>query len=220
MIKPTDLALILKIVRYGSLAISILLILRMFRTFRRTRTISRKSCVLAALFPVVTLVIYFAIIGSKLTAPALAALSVFGLALGIVQGRKTRVWQENGKARAQNTLWFLVVWAVSYATMQTLVVVGNSLSLNVGIGGMFISTAIAVGSQGLLFARLSRPGGLPEGSLFTSAAAASPSSSAREDKPAGAEAVVRPAARRFCTACGAQLLTADRFCRSCRAPIN
>jgi hypothetical protein len=204
MIKPTDFALILKIVRYVSLAVSILLILRMFRTFRRTRTISRKSCVVAALFPLVTLVIYFVIIGSKLTVPALSALSVFGLALGIVQGRKTRVWQEKGKARAQNTLWFLVVWAVSYATMQTLIVVGNTLSLNVGIGGMFVSTAIAVGSQGLLFVRLSLPGGLLDGPAFASATTASPSSSAR----------------RFCPACGAPATAGDRFCRSCRAPLD
>ncbi|GEM_PF-3188109 len=205
MIKPQDLALILKAARYVSLAVSVLLILRMLRTYRRTRSISRKSCVAAMAFPVVTLAVYFVIVGSKLGTAALAGLAAFGLGLGVAQGRKTLVWRENGMARAQNTVWFLAVWAVSYATMQSLVVVGNSLSLNVGIGGMFVSTALAVGSQGLLYARLSRPGRLPERSTVPV-----------PGRPAGAQR----AGRRYCGACGAAVVLAeDRFCRKCRTPL-
>jgi len=213
MIKPQDLALILKVVRYVSLAVSVLLILRMLRTYRRTKSISRKSCVVATAFPVVTLAVYFAVVGSKLGTAALAALAAFGLGLGIVQGRKTRVWRENGLARAQNTVWFLAVWAVSYAAMQSLVVIGHSLSLNVGIGGMFVSTALAVGSQGLLYARLSRPGSLPE-----RAAVPEPERPGGRplDRPAGAQR----AGRRFCSACGAAVVAGDRFCRSCRVTLD
>jgi hypothetical protein len=224
MIKPQDLALILKVARYVSLAVSILLILRMLRTYRRTRSISRKSCVVAMAFPVVTLAVYFVVVGSKLGTAALAVLAAFGLGLGIVQGRKTRVWRENGLARAQNTIWFLAVWAVSYATMQSLVVIGNSLSLNVGIGGMFVSTALAIGSQGLLYARLSRPGSLPERAAVPVVAAAAATvprrAAARTDgRPSGRADAGRGVERRFCSACGAAVVVGDRFCRNCRAPL-
>ena len=222
MIKPQDLALILKVARYVSLAVSILLILRMLRTYRRTRSISRRSCVVAMAFPVVTLAVYFFVVGSKLGTAALAALAAFGLGLGIVQGRKTRVWRENGLARAQNTIWFLAVWAVSYAAMQSLVVIGNSLSLNVGIGGMFVSTALAIGSQGLLYARLSRPGSLPERAAVPVVAAAAARASARtEGRPSPVRADAgRGVERRFCSACGAAVVAGDRFCRNCRAPLG
>ena len=223
MIKPQDLALILKVARYVSLAVSILLILRMLRTYRRTRSISRKSCVVAMAFPVVTLAVYFAVVGSKLGTAALAVLAAFGLGLGIVQGRKTRVWRENGLARAQNTVWFLAVWGVSYATMQSLVVIGHSLSLNVGIGGMFVSTALAIGSQGLLFARLSRPASLPERAAVPVATAAARPSARTEGRPAGradGAGTGRGVGRRFCSACGAAIVPGDRFCRNCRTRLD
>jgi len=212
MLKPADLALLLKIVRYVSLAVSVFLIWRMFRTYRKVRAISRKSCLAMAGFPLATLLVYFLIIGSGLTTIVLVSLFSFGLGLGLFQGVKTWVWLESGRALAQNTVWFLAVWAVSYATMQLLVVIGSSMSLRVGIGSMFVSTAIALGSQGLLFIRLSQSVGLPVVHMTTPAGAGRGLGGRTESQTTAAKS----AARRFCTACGTAASPGrDQFCRNC-----
>lgn len=244
-----NLATILKYVRYVSLAISILLILRMLRTYRKVRSVTRKSCVIAMIFPMATLLVYSVIIGSSLPSTGLSALFAVGLALGVWQGRKTDVWVENGRPQAQNTIWFLVVWALSYTLMQVLVMLGNKLSLKVGIGSMMASTAIAVGSQGLILIRLSQ-GGLPErratarteagrrhsgemaadepalatGQLATLGDRAEVANTGpRRSGPASvatARAGGAPRQRAFCSACGARIAPGDRFCRTCRAEVR
>jgi len=228
-----NLAVILKYVRFVSLAISIILILRMLRTYRRVRSVSRKSCVIAIAFPIATLLVYSVIIGSSLPSIALSPLFAFGLALGVWQGRKTKVWVENGRPQAQNTIWFLVVWALSYTLMQVLVQLGNRLSLNIGIGTMLASTAIAVGSQGLILIRLSQSG-LPvrrsavrpmrQGAIVASSqgtkSAPAGLPGTRDGRSAGTGSPAAPGERLFCSSCGAKIVRGDRFCRSCRAVIR
>ena len=98
------LAILLKYARYVSFAVSIILILRMLIQYRKVRSVSRKSCVIAIVFPVVTLLVYSVLIGSGVPFLALSALLAFGLALGLWQGRNTAVWIENGRPRARNTV--------------------------------------------------------------------------------------------------------------------
>ena len=220
------MATFLKYLRYVSFAISIILILRMLRSYRKIRSVSRKSCVVAIVFPIATLLVYSVIIGSSLPSIALSALFAFGLALGVWQGKKTDVWVENGRPRAQNTIWFLVAWALSYTLMQVLVQLGTRLSLNVGIGTMCVSTAIALGSQGFILIRLSQTGGLPvrraavpaEVAAGSEAAPAAATSAATRDSSAsGSAAPSSPRERLYCSVCGAKLVPGDRFCRTCRA---
>ncbi|MBN2199001.1 MAG: zinc ribbon domain-containing protein [Candidatus Aminicenantes bacterium] len=216
MTDAIDMATILKYVRYVSFAISIILILRMLRQYRKIRSLSLKSCLVAIVFPVAALLVYSIIIGSSLPSIALTALFAFGLALGLWQGRKTKVWIESGRPRAQNTVWFLIVWALSYALMQGLLQLGNRLSLKVGIGSMMASTAIAVGSQGLLLIRLSRTGELP----MRRPAAVPSSAEAHGFRASGSSAPAAPHERRYCSSCGARLVPGDRFCRACRAVVR
>ena len=223
------MATFLKYLRYVSFAISIILILRMLRSYRKIRSVSRKSCVVAIVFPIATLLVYSVIIGSSLPSIALSALFAFGLALGVWQGKKTDVWVENGRPRAQNTIWFLVVWALSYTLMQVLVQLGTRLSLNVGIGTMCVSTAIALGSQGFILIRLSQTGGLPvrraavpaevaAGSEAAPAAAAS--AATRDSRTSGTASPTSPRERLYCSVCDAKLVPGDRFCRTCRTVIR
>lgn len=225
------MATFLKYLRYASFAISIILILRMLRSYRKVRSVSRKSCAVAIVFPIATLLVYSIIIGSSLPSIVLSALFAFGLALGVWQGKKTDVWVENGRPRARNTIWFLVVWALSYTLMQVLVQLGNSLSLNVGIGTMCVSTAIALGSQGFIMIRLSQTGGLPvrlasiraEGGVAAGSGAvpAAGAAEASRNLPTSVSAAsASPHEHRYCSVCGAQIVPGDHFCRTCRAVIR
>jgi hypothetical protein len=157
--------------------------------------------------------VYSIIIGTSLPQQALFVLSVLGLALGTFQGRKTQVWSEHGRARAQNTIWFLVIWALSYSMTQLLIILGRSLSLNIGIGTMCFSTGIALGSQGNILFRL----------LKTKRILQPISVSPSQSPPSRAGKILSapvPFEEKYCRQCGAPLLKGDLFCRQCRASVQ
>ena len=141
--------------RWLCLGLSVFFIARMLLTFRRVRLISRKACVIGMAFPALMLAVYSWFVGSDLATALLGALFALGAAAGLWQGRKTKVWLASGRAVAQNTIWFLVVWAASFTFIQALVSVGSSMRFNLGIGAVCVTTGIAIGSQSTLLVRLS-----------------------------------------------------------------
>ena len=141
--------------RWLCLGLSVFFIVRMLLTFRRVRGTSRKACVIGMVFPVLMLAVYAWFIGSDLATALLAALFALGVAAGFWQGRKTKVWVASGRAVAQNTIWFLVVWAASFTFIQALVSLGSSMRFNLGIGAICVTTGIAIGSQSNILVRLS-----------------------------------------------------------------
>lgn len=104
----------------------------------------------------VALLIYTAMVGTSLSAGILFLIILAGFTLGAWQGRNTKVWIENGKSKAQNTIWFLVVWGMCYGFNQILVSLGQAMSLSVGIGAMSLGTGVTLGSQGLMLFKLLR----------------------------------------------------------------
>lgn len=142
--------------KIACVCLSVILVLRMIVTYRKVRPASKRACLIGMFFPLLILAIYGFIIGTSLPPKALISLGVAGLLLGLWRGRKTKLWLENNHPRVQYTIWFLVVWGISYCTIQILVSLGHALTLNLGIGTMCFTTAIALGSQGNILARLIR----------------------------------------------------------------
>jgi uncharacterized OB-fold protein len=136
--------------------ISFALIIVMLITFRRVRSISTRAPLISIAFSILVIVLYGFIIGASIPMIVLLAIGVAGLLLGLWQGKNTKVWMEKGKGKAQNTFWFLVIWAICYGVNQTLVVTGQQLSMNLGIGAMTLGTGVTVGSQGTLLFKLLR----------------------------------------------------------------
>ena len=136
--------------------ISFLLIVLMLLTFRRVRSISIRAPLISIAVSVLVIVLYGFIIGASIPTVVLLAIGVAGLLLGLWQGKNTKIWMENGKGKAQNTFWFLVVWAICYGVNQSLVVAGQQLSMNLGIGAMSLGTGVTVGTQGTLLVKLLR----------------------------------------------------------------
>ena len=195
------------------LAFSILLIIRMVRRYRRTRAVTKRNCLIGIVFPILILIVYLIIIGTSLPSNVLFLLFVIGLIMGLWQGKKTKVWIENNLPRAQNTVWFLVIWFLSYALTHILVSIGHSMSLNVGIGAMFLTTAIALGTQGNIIFRLARlkdePHPVKDDILKVSHP---PVRKVQSSTPKQSTS--------FCRECGAKIFPEDRFCRNCRAAIQ
>ena len=188
---------ILLYLRYVCLFASVLLIARMIYTYRRVRPVSKKSCIIGIIFPVLILGVYALIIGSGLPSELLVFLFLLGLYLGFWRGMKTKLWMDSKGPRVQYTVWFIVIWSISYMLMQALVSAGHLMSITIGIGAMCFSTAVAIGSQGNIFVRLRKLTVI--------------------QRPVPAEAHRQTRTRRFCSACGSEIVSGDRFCRNCRA---
>jgi hypothetical protein len=185
----------------------------MILTFRKVRTVSARSPLIAMGMCLVFILVYWLIIGTRLPGGALLLILLIGTGLGAWQGRKTKVWVENGIGKAQNTVWFLVIWAVCYSFNQFLVSLGLAMSLNVGIGAMCLGTGVILGSQGNILYRLSSmPAKTPAKVEVAEPVHARP--------PIPDSPTVDVSKIRYCRKCGFPITAADRFCRKCGAEIQ
>ncbi|KAF5435152.1 hypothetical protein C5S35_11925 [Candidatus Methanophagaceae archaeon] len=191
--------------------VSFALIGRMILTFRKERSVSTKSPLIAIGMSLVIILIYLLIIGYSLSGWFLLLILLIGAGLGAWQGQNTKVWMENGIGKAQNTVWFLVIWAVCYGFNQFLASWGLKESLNVGIGAMCIGTGVVLGSQGYIYYRLSN--------MSTETPA---EGEVRELKhPSIPEPHITDAPKvRYCKKCGFPITAADRFCKKCGAEVE
>lgn len=197
------------------MGLSVLMILRMLRTFRRVRSVSALSSLISIMMSLAFIVIYYFIVGTNLQPTVLGLILAAGLSLGMWQGRKTKVWRENNRVRAQNTLWFLVVWSLSYGFNQLLIVMGKEQSLNIGIGTMCLGTGVAWGSQIIILVKLIRISlrarkkitELPQGFYYPT------------PQPAAPPLTKKTVKRTFCRRCGFPIPTGDLFCRNCGTKV-
>jgi len=193
-----SIQLILKVLSAFFMLISMALIGWMLVTFRRVRSISALSCVFSLLFTSLIFAVYWFIVGTSLSWIILLGLAFFGLALGFLMGQSTRVWVEDGGKKARNTIWYLVFWAACFLVTQSLVTLGHSLSLNLGIGAMVLGTGVTFGSQGNIFLRL----------LILS-----PMNAGKKVSEEGSET------DRFCRRCGSRAREGAVFCSECGSEI-
>jgi hypothetical protein len=144
----------MQILSYILTGISIILIIVMLFTFRKVRSVSIKAPLISIIVCLIGFIIYKEIIGTSLSAQLLWVLAIIGFILGMWQGKKTNVWLEDGKRKAQNTMWFIVIWALGFGFNQLLAVTVQALSMNLGIGALSFSTGITMGAQVIIFMKL------------------------------------------------------------------
>lgn len=182
----------------------------MILTFRKVRTVSTKSPLIAICMSLVIILIYGLIIGTSLPVVTLLLILLIGAGLGAWQGRNTKVWIEDGNGKAQNTIWFLVLWALCYGFNQFLVSLGAAISLNVGIGALCLGTGVVLGSQGNLLYRLFKLQETPaDGKVAEPIHVPSPEQPTSDTTK-----------NRYCPQCGLPITSEDRFCGKCGAEIQ
>ncbi|MBE9574965.1 MAG: zinc ribbon domain-containing protein [Proteobacteria bacterium] len=203
----------LQVLSFILMFISFALIGWMILTFSKVRTVSTRSPLIAMGMSLVFILVYLLIIGTSLPGGALLLILLLGAGLGAWQGQNTKVWTENGIGKAQNTVWFLVIWAVCYGFNQLLVSLGLAMSLNVGIGAMCLGTGVIFGSQGNILYRLS--------SMSTITPAEGEVAEPVHVRPSIPEPPTTDASKiRYCRKCGFPITAADRYCRKCGAEIQ
>ena len=187
------------ILMFGSFA----LIGKMILSFRKARGVSTRGALIAIGMSLVFIWIYWTIIGTNLPVVVLYFIILLGAGLGIWRGQNTRVWIEEDKVMAQNTVWFLMIWAFCYGFNQFLVSLGASMSLNIGIGTMCLGTGVVVGSQGNMLYRLLKM----------------PTSTPPQEKVAEIPTTVDAPKIRYCRKCGSPATLDDRFCKNCGSAL-
>ncbi len=202
----------MQILSYVLTVVSIILIIMMLFTFRKVRSVSVKAPLIAIAVSLVGFIVYKAIIGTSLTTALLWLLATIGFVLGLWQGKKTKVWMENGQRKAQNTMWFIVIWALSFGFNQLLAVTGQALSMNMGIGALSFSTGIAIGAQMVILAKMLRARPLK---TAPTPGPAAPAIAALRAAPAGALSAAGPAAFVKCPNCGVASQPRQTYCSNC-----
>lgn len=206
----------MQVLSYFLAFLSYALIGWMILSFRKVKTVSTKSPLIAIGISLVFILVYWLILGSDDLPPwVLLLILAIGAGLGAYQGRKTKVWSEEGEGKVQNTVWFLVIWAVCYAFSQSqvlLVSLGKATSFTIGLGAMCLGTGVLLGSQGNIFYRVLRmPTKTP-----TAVEVAEPIRAPPIQEPATTNATKI----RYCRKCGSPITAADRFCRKCGAQVQ
>jgi hypothetical protein len=212
-------------VSYIFTATTVVLIIIMLCTFRKVRSMSVKTPLMSIAVGLVGFVVYKAIIGTSISAQLLWVLAVFGALLGMWQGKKTMVWVEDGKRKAQNTAWFIVVWLIGFGFNQMLVVTGQALCMNLGIGALSLSTGVTVGAQGMLFIKLAtaRPGETVRCINCGSVNRPRRGNCAKCGKAVVAPFKTQPAAQMAasrCPKCGASSSSLHDFCSQCGQKLS
>jgi hypothetical protein len=193
--------------------LSYALIVWMILSFRKVKTVSTKSPLIAICISLVFILIYWRIIGSDDLPPWVLLLIIsIGAGLGAYRGRKTKVWSEEGEGKVQHSVWFLVIWAGCYAFNQVLLLLGDLMSFTIGLGAMCLGTGVVLGSQGNIFYRVLRmPTKTP-----SEVEVAEPIRAPPIQEPTTADATKI----RYCRKCGSPIAAADRFCRKCGAQVQ
>lgn len=202
---------LLRVLSFILMFISFALIGRMILTFSNVRSVSTKSPLIAIGMSLVFIVAYLLIIHPILSVWALLLILLIGAGLGAWQGRNTKVWMENGIGKAQNTVWFLVIWAVCYGFNQFLVSWGLVMSRDVGIGAMCIGTGVVLGSQGYIFYRLSN---------MSTETPTEGEVTEQKHPPVSKPQTTDAPKVRYCKKCGSPITAADRFCKKCGAEVE
>lgn len=138
---------ILKIVGYLAIPLTILSVLWMIKTLRRPKPVTFRSLVIQIALPLLVLLVYSLLLHVSVN-PVLAwPLFAAGLVIGVLWGQTTRLNLKKGRVYGKRSVWYLVVWAVTFSVTQGLSLMQRRGLVAVGLATMYFSTGLAIGTN-------------------------------------------------------------------------
>jgi membrane protein CcdC involved in cytochrome C biogenesis len=228
---------ILKIVGYLAIPLTILSVVWMIKTLRRPKPVTFLSLVVQIVLPVLVLLVYSLLLHVSVN-PVLAwPLFAAGLVLGVISGQTTKLNVKKGKVYGQRSVWYLVVWAVTFSVTQLLSLLQRRGIVAIGLATMYFSTGLAIGTnvsfmyrRWRLLSKEPKPVPVPAvahhpkaGGVVTCPNCSTPNTGARKfcrdcGKPLVVRAAPAPAARKspgVCPNCGRPNPQGRQFCAEC-----
>lgn len=200
--------IVLKIIGFLSIPLLVFSITMMVRSLKKERTITVRSLLLQVLIGIAMLIIYATLLKIDPPTGFSWALLVLGLLIGIWQSRTTALTVQGSRVLGKRSVWFLVIWGISFTLTQLLALFGRSEWASYGLLTIYLSTGLSVGANLGLFFR--RQQALKNGETTDTRAC-----------PA-CGTPVQPTTR-FCTGCGRELsnaIAAPAACPNCGAEIT
>ena len=193
---------ILKIVGYLAIPVTILSVLWMIKTLRRPKPVTFPSLVIQIALPVLVLLVYSLLLHVSVN-PALAwPLFAAGLVLGVISGQTTKLNVNKGKVYGQRSVWYLVVWALTFSVTQLLSLMQRRGIVALGLATMYFSTGLAIGTNVSFMYRRWRLLSKPEELALVPAPAYAAAGAAVACPNCGAANAI---SRKFCGECGKTL---------------
>lgn len=211
---------VLMIAGYASVPLVLLSVFAMVRTIGKPRPLIASGLALQIVFSAVFLVLYRLLLDiGEPTTLSLALLGA-GLAGGAFQGFTTRLDVSGDKVTAKRSVFYLLVWGLSFSATQLLAMLGQATIAAYGLSSVYLATGIAVGMNGTLLARrmLVSTSGQRIGIKAPSACPACGSANAPGRKfcaACGRPLPVVAASAGVCPACGRAALPGQKFCNRC-----
>ncbi len=145
--------ILLKVVGYISILALIISFAFMIKTLGRARRLNVRSLIVPILISIAFLVLYRALLDlNKLTGVSIG-LVIFGMAIGIIWSRTTRLTIKGRTVFAQKSVWYVIIWGLSIIITQFLAMTATQELVTYGLSTVYFSTGLVVSTNTGLFAR-------------------------------------------------------------------
>lgn len=128
----------------------------MVRMIRKAHPLKSALLGMQALTPLLLLLVYVLLLSLGSSWIAGLAAAALGLAVGVGWSFTTKVQVHEGKPFGKRSGLYLVVWALSFAITQAMIMVAPTDTAAFAAVTMYFSAGLALGANGLLAMRASR----------------------------------------------------------------
>jgi hypothetical protein len=190
---------ILKIIGYLAIPLTVLSVIWMIKTLRRPKPVTFLSLVIQMALPLVVLLVYSFLLQVQVNILLAWPLGLAGLILGVIWGQTTKLSVTRGKVHGKRSVWYLVIWALTFSVTQVLSLMQRRGIVALGLATMYFSTGLAIGTNVSFMYRRWR--------LLS-----------RKEEPAPVYAAAGVAVA--CPNCGAANSGPRKFCLECGKPLE
>lgn len=148
-------AVISKVVSIVMVILFALSILMLVLTFRKPKKISLPSLAITLGLSLLSLVIFSAIIGYRVSFWIWLLIALIGGTIGYVWAKTTKIYLENDQVKSQNSIWYLVVWGAVFVLNQLIIIITNRPP-GIAMALLIMSTFVVWGTNGNIIQRYFR----------------------------------------------------------------
>ena len=145
-----------RIIGFLSIPLILVSVGLMIKNLRHEQRLTSRSLVIQLAMSPIILLIYALLLGVSVSVDLAIPLLFVGLALGALWGKTTKLSLNRGQVFGRRSIWYLVIWALTFTVTQGLALAASSGAVSHGLTTMFFSTGIAIGMNvNLLYRRWS-----------------------------------------------------------------
>ena len=132
---------------------SVVMLVLTIRKMRQETRLSKLAPILAMGVTLLITAVYLVITGAPVNGLLAVLLLILGLAIGLGEGRMTRLYYRGPTLVGKRSVGYLILWGLAYLATMALAQLGNAALHAVGILAMLFGAGAAVGSNLVLLVK-------------------------------------------------------------------